>query len=243
MFILFSIYKNYKSKELLILRESGDSPPYEMVTNGKLTGIHIDIIKAVAKQLGYRVKFESVSWPKALMMMKEKKADAISYLTKTPSRENYIYYLDGNILSNEKNVIITEKSMEKKIKYNGTLNSLKNYNILMVKGYSYGTAFDNAYFLKKHVINDWKKLPNLISSGKYDIAIVNWKIFYSLYHNTKFFKEISPLLPPVSLCQQYLGFAKTKRLERIAKQFSDEFTVFKKSQKYAEIMKKYSSKT
>ena len=57
-----------------------------MVVDGKLTGFHIELIEAVAKQTDIDVRFESVPWKRAQQMIKNGQGDAISYISKNNER-------------------------------------------------------------------------------------------------------------------------------------------------------------
>jgi polar amino acid transport system substrate-binding protein len=102
--LLISIFPTFmtnisNASELTILRRNEDYPPDEMHIDGKLTGFHIELIQNAAKSIPLTVKFESVPWKRAIQMLKFGKADALSYVSRNSSRENYAIFIDHNILT------------------------------------------------------------------------------------------------------------------------------------------------
>ena len=57
------------AEKLSIVRGDGDYPPYEMILDGKLKGVHVDLVKRVAAKLDFKVEFESVPWSRAVAMI------------------------------------------------------------------------------------------------------------------------------------------------------------------------------
>ncbi|WP_019614869.1 substrate-binding periplasmic protein [Psychromonas ossibalaenae] len=69
-----------KQESLLIVRSARSNPPQEIITSdNKMTGLHIDIIYTIAGILKIKIEFISVPWKRAIRMMKNGEADAITY--------------------------------------------------------------------------------------------------------------------------------------------------------------------
>ncbi len=225
--------------ELLIVRGDNQYPPYEMIIDNKLVGFHIDIVTEIALILKIKITYESIPWKRAILMLKYGEADAITYISKTLERENFIYFYKGNILSETKSAFIALKDKEKEIEYTGNHEDLRSYTILVLRGFHYGKSFDKIRFKKKYKMNNWERLPKLIMSKKYDLAIVDVQNFIHTYNQTDFYKETTFLHPPVSTLSYYIGFSKAKGHEQLAKKFSKTLELFKKTAKYDSLLKKY----
>lgn len=96
-------------------------PPMENMDKGKIVGLDIDFIKAVAKEAGYKVKIENVGWDPLMIEVESKRADmAISSITINPDRlKKYDfsvpYFLSTNkILVPEGSDIKSAKDLEGK---------------------------------------------------------------------------------------------------------------------------------
>ncbi len=205
LFLSFSFCAYADSqKNLFIVRGNENYPPYEMTVNEQLSGLHIDIVKKIAKNLDIHVTFKSYPWARAMMMIEKGKADAITYLTRTKDREKNIHYMDGNVLSIEVNMFTILTSRKNEIKFSGNLRELKQYKILMRHGFSYGEKFDKANYLNKVKSNDWKRMPMLLLKKRIDLAIVDYINFYLNNHDKDFFNKMFFLQPPVTQNPQYI---------------------------------------
>ncbi len=243
LFVILSIiitfsFNNNKSigEELLVVRVAANYPPYEMTVDGKLTGLHIDLVYAIAKRLDLKVKFRSVPWKRAIAMIENGKADAITYVGKTDEREGFIYYDDGNILSTSNYGFITLKSRSNEIQFNGDLRSMNKYKIGVQRGYSYGNDFDQATYLKKHVVNKMNQLITLMKIGRVDLAVLDEPEYLQ---NRNKWSNFTFLKPVITNRNFYIGFSKAKKHEKLTKKFAKEMKMLKQLKEYQEILTKY----
>jgi len=95
--------------QLTITRGEANIPPFEFKGENGLTGIHIKMVNAVAEKIGYTVKWEETQWKRALIKVKAGSADAVTYVSKTTDREEYMTFLRKNILSQTKYHLFTVK--------------------------------------------------------------------------------------------------------------------------------------
>lgn len=96
----------YPADILTIARGNGQHPPFEVSQQNKLEGFHIDLVRSVAKMADISIRFKSYPWKRALQMVKYGKADAITYVGKTPKREKFIDFDNNNIISSAINHFI-----------------------------------------------------------------------------------------------------------------------------------------
>jgi polar amino acid transport system substrate-binding protein len=95
--------------KLTIARGDANIPPFEFIGEGGVTGVHIKMVNAVAQKIGYEVHWERTEWKRALIKVKAGSADAVTYVSKTSEREEYITFLRKNILSQTKYHLFTIK--------------------------------------------------------------------------------------------------------------------------------------
>ncbi|RLA64324.1 MAG: hypothetical protein DRQ88_03780 [Epsilonproteobacteria bacterium] len=117
------------SPTLTIARGDANIPPFEYIGEDGITGVHIKMVNAVAKKIGYQVKWDRTEWKRALIKVKAKSADAVTYVSKTTEREDYIIFLKKNILSKTKYHLftITQKEVPKKDKKGAFNHKSKGY--------------------------------------------------------------------------------------------------------------------
>ncbi len=187
--------------------------------------------------MNIKATFKSVPWKRAVKMTNRGQADAITYISKTEDRNKFVYFFEGNILSITEMAFITLK--ESKIKYSGNPEELKNKSIMVLRRFSYGASFDKVSFSKKHAMDDWKQLPELLKRKRYDLSIVNVSDFKYFFSQTDFIKRVKFLQPSVSKMPVYIGFSKQKKYKQLAENFSRTMKSFKHTAKYQELEKKY----
>ncbi len=256
---------------LLVARGNGNIPPFEWENENGVQGLHIDLVRSVAKRIGYEVQFETVPWKRAIIKMQVKSSDAITYVSKTVDREDFIYFIEGNVISKTNVHIFTIDKTEKKekitfwkirsfkdfkdwisgvepppyepINIDRSIYNLKENKFAVQKGYSYGDEFENVEGIKKIFAGTIYDLKNSIISGEADIGLVDIDYFTSLFKDEDFFKRVRFSKDPYFVSLNYIGFSKKPQNLEMAKKFSDEMIAFKKTQEYGDILLKYNIKS
>lgn len=255
---------------LFVARGNGNIPPFEWENENGVQGMHIDLVRAVGKKLGLEVQFETVPWKRALIKMQVKGSDAITYVSKTVDREDFIYFIEGNIISKTNVHFFTIDKTEKKekmtfwkirsfkdfkewisgtepppyepINIDRSIYNLKDYKIAVQKGYSYGDEFENIEGLKKIFAGTIYDLKNSVISGEADIGLVDIDYFSSLFKDEDFFKRVRFSKDPYFVSMNYIGFSKKPQNLEMAKKFSEAMIEFKKTQEYKDLLLKYNIK-
>ena len=226
---------------LLIVRGNGDYSPHEMIgSDNKLTGVHIDIVLAVARLQNISVQIKSVPWSRAVHMLKVGEADAITYIGKTVAREQFAIFDEGNVLSTARNGFLVLKENLSEIKYSGDLKQLNGYTIGTLNGYSYGDLFDSAdYLTKDSGANNENTLLEKLIRGRFLIAITNVDRMSYIASKKSTGSKIVFLRPFMPGIKQYIAFSKKRRHQKIAAEFAATLTKFKKTLEYRQLLAKY----
>lgn len=93
-----------------IIKVAGDNnyPPYEYVDdNGNFKGFNVDIIRAVAIELGWDIELIPVSWESATSMLKNKEVNLVQGMTVTEERE-VLFDFTQEIVINSQNIFVLE---------------------------------------------------------------------------------------------------------------------------------------
>ena len=229
-----------KNVELLIVRGDGYYPPQEMVINDKLVGIHIDLVKEVAATLGVKVKFESYPWKRAVALLRSGAADAITFMSKTPEREKFGIFLDGNKLSKAKNGFFVLKDDAAPLTYSGDLHDLEPYTIGTIHGFAYHKMFEQADYLKRdNGAENETALISKILNHRLRVALGNVSRIQFVAYQEGVLDKILFLKPSLPAIQNYLVFSRAKELEPLANRFAEAMLKFKATPKFSEILEKY----
>ncbi len=228
-------------QELLVVRRNGFWPPREMVIDGELTGLHIELVREVAHTLNLSVTFKSYPWKRAIYMLKAGKADAITFMSKTEEREQFGYFLKGNVISKSQVGFVILRTHEDAIHFSGDLKSMQKYTIGTCRGFSYNEEFDKATYLKKDIgaSNEERLLKKLLAE-RFLVALGDTTIFkYHAKHMgvTEKLVYLRPYL--LDRFAQYVVFSKAKSNDALAKLFADAMEEFKSTLQYHELLNKY----
>ena len=233
------------SNVIKIARGSGDYPPLEMVREGVLTGLHIDMILYVAEKLDIEIEFVSLPWGRATKYFSEGKVDAISYYGFTKEREGFAYYHTDNILSETHWVLIALEDRKGEFAFDRSLQGLDNYIVGVQLAYSHGIHFDGMSHFQRDVVKDEFEIETMLNSRRHDLAMMSYQEFLGFKERGDF-KGIVALSPSIDSDPQYLAFAKrldeNNQRAELTERFAKEFKKFKISKKYEDLLQSYNFK-
>lgn len=246
--IFFWTFASANEVEIHIVRSDGTFPPAEiMVSQDVVTGVHIDIINAIAKKLNWKVKIESLPWKRCLNLMEKGEADAISHIQKSDEREKFLWY-ENNILSENSFYFVVRKEDEEKFKFRGDIKSYAKAHktIGVISGYFYPPIISQAGFHYENSRSDSALIEKLLGKRVDIIVAEKGALLYAakINHVTD---KLSFIEPEIVRFKLYLAFSKktngTKQqqeeAERNAKLFSTELEKFKLTNEYKAILAKY----
>ncbi len=227
-------------RPLLIVRSEGYFPPHEMVVDGKLKGLHVDLIEAAAARMHLPVVIQTYPWLRAIAMLQRGDADAITYMGKTPEREQFGYFEEGNRLSVVQNGFFVLKANAAKVVYTGDMNELRPYAIGQIRGRRSFQAFDQATFLNKDEnAGTEEALLKMLVGGRFDIAmapVARTKYIAKLMGLDANLVALKPYGPMVDT---YLVFSKALGHADLAKRFAVAMDAVKKSPEFAKTLQRY----
>ncbi len=229
---------------ITVVRGEGNYFPVEYMENGKLTGLHIDLIQAVADELELTVKFKSLPWNRGVFDFKQGKYDAMSYISRTEERETFAHFLKGNIISSAKTYPIVLSHRSNEVLYDGTLTSLTGYIIAVGAGYRYGEPFDAADFLSKYEIPTPTQdvLTKLLRLERVDVIIGSKRNLLQIHSENEVNEIYHIFEKPVTSDNSYLAFSKVRNKLDLARKFAVALNHYKSSQAYVELLKYYKNK-
>lgn len=241
--LLLSSYGMCGAQQLLVVHADGFFPPNEMMEGEQVRGVHIDMVQAAAAKLGINVVFRSYPWKRAMIMLQRGEADAITYMGKTPEREQFGIFVEGNILSRTHNGFFALKEQAGKFDYSGDLQTVRDHVIGTIRGRAYYSEFDQATFLHKDdgAFDEEALLKKLIN-GRVDLAMGSISRMRYVAQNLNVADKIvflQPYAPPIN---NYIVFSKAKNHEQLALRFASAMEGIKKSAAYQEILKRYQVK-
>ncbi|MEJ6007311.1 transporter substrate-binding domain-containing protein [Paucibacter sp. AS339] len=223
---------------LELVRGDEDYPPFEMTLQGKPAGLHVELVEAAAKTLGMRVRWTSLPWKRALLMVETGQADAITYISRTPEREAWAVFLDGNQLSTAEIRFIARKEDAARLAFNGDLPSfLAQQSLVAVRGFQFGKPeIDRAKRIEASSMDD---LVRRLLAGHATVAAVNWNDFNTAYQGRPEFAGLTALQPAIASTRNYIAFSSARGHAALAQRFAQAMSRYRQSPDYALMMKRY----
>ena len=224
------------SEDEIIVGVSTGYPPYYYEEEGRLTGICIEIVDAVASSLNMKVTYNQYPWKRLMANAENGVIDGAMPLFRTKERDTFLY-MDGLELVDEENSFFTWKNSS--VRYDGSLESIRQFSIGVVAGYSYGEEFDRIEGLKKVVTENDEHLVEMFRHHRFDLGVGSRDV--TLY-NTKrkgIADQIKFLKPSLTRKPLHIGFTRKGNNREIAQQFAAGLKEFKETEKYKRLLIKY----
>lgn len=214
-----------------------DYPPFYFVSDGKLTGISIDVLEHVATELGLHVRYRRLSWPRVQQALKQGDVDMVTTYFYTPERARTVVYCDEPHTA-ESNQLFTR--IDSGITFDGDLQSLAGHLIGTIKGYSYGAAFDHANDLKKDGVLDERTLVRMVLGHRFNLAIGNPFAIRLEAQRQGGLDQLQFLAPAVDRSPIYMAFSRRDaRAEELAEKFTQRIRQLKTTPKYRAMVSRY----
>jgi len=210
--------------------------PYGYLEDGKAVGFELEIFAAVMDAMKRPVEFIERPWKRCLYMVQRGEADVVISALKTSEREAFLYFPQEPISLSQTAFFTTTTNP---IEFNGAYESLKDYTIGVVSGFSYGPDFDAAGFLTKDEATSSEQVLKKLLAGRYEIAVGNIAVISSIAEKLGERQNIRFLTPLVHSQELYVGFSKAKGHEKLAQDFSNALAEFKASPEYKAILTRY----
>lgn len=221
-----------------VVRADEDFPPFEKLSQGKLEGVHVELVEAAAKSLGIKVNWTSLPWKRALRMVETGQADAVTYISRTPEREAWAIFVEGNLLSLAEARFITRREDAGHIVFDGDLERLlSQHTFIAVRGFQFGRAdLDKA---KRLEANNTEDLVRMLRAGHAPLGLVNWGQFRRVFEGKPDYAHIASLKPAVASAGNYIAFSAAREHADLAQRFAQAISSFKQSAEYAQMVKRY----
>ncbi|WP_246240035.1 substrate-binding periplasmic protein [Pseudoalteromonas caenipelagi] len=212
---------------------SSEGPPHT-INNDTHSGIDLDVTKAVLKRMGYEVKLLFVPLGRAQMMVKTADADLMAPIFQTKDSENF--YISDTIVT-YKPMVFSLKSAHLSPT---SITDLRDYAVITFQGAPgyFGEEFKAMSKQADYVESaQMAVIPNLLSKGRFDFAVLDKYIFYYFYRlnnkerSVEGFKEHS-LIPPVNASVAF-------KSATLRDAFNHELIRFKEEKHYQSIVKHY----
>ncbi|WP_020407771.1 substrate-binding periplasmic protein [Hahella ganghwensis] len=158
---------------LVVGMEEANNAPFEYIDdNVQLTGFHVEVVREVAKRLGWTLQFQRHPWKWAIRALENGEFHAVTYVAKSTDREKFAVFHPDNLLHISRTTLYIRKTDADTIVYTPPLQ-------YMVR--SWRTAMPGGYYMNDEIIRLLKngapieqptvtqnQLFVMLISGRYD---------------------------------------------------------------------------
>ncbi|EST12340.1 transporter substrate-binding domain-containing protein [Sporolactobacillus laevolacticus] len=181
-------------KKTIVMGTSADYPPFESVdtANGnKIVGFDIDLAKAVAKELGYKLEIKNQDFSGLIAALGSKKVDFVmAGMVDTPDRRKQVDFSKTYYQSFQ--VILTRKGTNIK-----TMEDLKNKKVGVQLGTTQETLAKKVSKTIPMKIQTWDKLNEMVEAmraGKLDAIVTVDTVAYGYTSKDKTFQQFNAVV-------------------------------------------------
>ncbi len=212
-------------------------PPYSIELDRGASGMDVDIIRAVFDEMERDVEIEFLPWKRCLLLVQEKKVDAILDASITQERKAFMHF-PSEPVSEGVTVFYTHKDTPVRFDSLDELDEMKAGAIL---GYSYCDELDNTVFMKNAIRNNsLRQNFNMLLAGRLDFVVAVDVVGAAVAKDMGVWDRLQ-MVPNALYCKggNYLAFSKREGHEALAQTFGDALARFKQTAEYLEILRNY----
>lgn len=147
-------------------------PPWKIVENNRYSGIDVELITALLREVGITPTFTTCPWSRCLDMIKSGEAAMLSGVLRRPEREKFMFFIDPPYKTRSSKVFYTSRDARDIRSYD----DLYGRTIGVQRGAKYFDRFDNDRKLTLDTVaNDELNFRKLLA-GRVDAVIITESI-------------------------------------------------------------------
>ncbi|MET1080640.1 MAG: transporter substrate-binding domain-containing protein [Pseudomonas sp.] len=129
---------------LLVAMEDANNTPFEYIDeNARLTGFHVELLRAVTERLGWTLTFKRYPWKRTMKALAAGEVQAASFVAKNAEREQFAVFLPDNLLHVSRTTLYIKRERAADIHYRPPLDQMAR---------RWRTALPNGYYMSDQVV-------------------------------------------------------------------------------------------
>jgi polar amino acid transport system substrate-binding protein len=237
VFVLFISLSTFSNQVTELTCYGTTFSPYSFVKNGVVSGINIDLISAISKQLNISVTFEIMPWRRLLQNIAADKIECATAFFKTSTRVNNMIFMEEPLSITDYTIFIHKKNAHK---YKN-LKDLDGTSIGVNRGFKTMPEFENAvhhYTIKKYEVGDEQQSFQMLSTFRLQGVLTDYTVGIFNIKELEL-RNIISLEPPLKSIPVFLVFSKKIKEKGLVKIFDQALLTLKQNGTYQTILDKY----
>jgi polar amino acid transport system substrate-binding protein len=234
--ILLSVF-SLKAQTLRVAITDNDFPPYYFSSDAGLQGFTVEVLQAIANDIGATLSWQRLPWNRVLHHVAAGNADLISVIYVTDQRKAQFQFSEQSYLT-EPIVLLCAQPCP--LEYAGDLSALKQQELAVVRGFSYGHRIDSANLNTLALADSELQLIHLMVNGRINAALASAYSALYVLEGEKAGSKITMLRPALDHVDIYFAFSKASGVEaETIKKFNHALQRFTQSAAYTILLLKY----
>jgi polar amino acid transport system substrate-binding protein len=200
------------ARELLVIGTRFEQI-YERQASGEFTGMGVELVQAIAAQLGYAVRFEIYPWKRAQFLLAQGKADILVGPYLSEERLRTMRFSRRPFFQDQMAFYALAGAHQR---WNGDYGTLAGKRIVMLNGWVYGKAFDAARGrLQVSVANTVENGLNMLKYRHVDLFATNRRDTEPVVDVMELRGKVESLQPLIDVQNAYFGFPSEARFDAL----------------------------
>lgn len=230
---------------LLVAMEDANNRPFEYIDeSARLTGFHVELLRAVTERLGWTLTFKRYPWKRTLKALEAGEVQAATFVARSEEREQFATFVPGNLLHISGTTLYIKRERAGEIRYQRPLEQMVRH---------WRTAIPNGYHMSDKVLGliaqgapieqptvTQSQLFVMLLSGRFDA------IFGATSALTRAKAEIADLDQQVQRLEgalfpgkpMYLAFSRAAPAH-LALDFAEAYRLFRREPAYANLARRF----
>lgn len=122
---------------LVVGLEEANNSPFEYIDeSARLTGFHVELMRAVSARLGWRLEFKRRPWKRTMRALESGEIQVATFVAKSTEREQFARFLPDNLLHVSRTTLYIKRSRAAEIHYRPPLEQLvRRWRTALPSGY------------------------------------------------------------------------------------------------------------
>lgn len=217
-------------------------PPFGYLDeNDKYVGPGADLTREALNKMDMEYEIVVYPWSRIIELIESGEVDMVLDMYYSDERAEYIHFSKSKY-GIYRSVLFCHKNFEFKTNFDGTLESLKDLKIGIVRDYHYGDEFNKAIddkIIDVYPSNSSEENMKSLMNGRVDVALEEISVGKHILIEFNSSDQFKALEPPLLTMYTYVAFSKANNLSDIRDQFDLVMDELRKNGRVKEVFDKY----